>query len=105
VLERICGIRTALHGIRCHYLTNSLAFFQANYVNNSVAVANDSSSVVEDEKLAKLKSKHGDSILFVIEKSVNRNCVVYRSNLGFLFVSVDILVVEKKDSSMIISSL
>ncbi len=74
-------------------------------MNNSVAVANDSSSVVEDEKLAKLKSKHGDSILFVIEKSVNRNCVVYRSNLGFLFVSVDILVVEKKDSSMIISSL
>ncbi len=75
-----------LHGIRCQYLTNSLAFFQANHVNNSVAVAKDSSSVVEDEKLAKLKSKHGDSILFAIEKSVNRNCVVYRSNLGFLFV-------------------
>ncbi len=55
-------------------------------MNNSVAAANDSSRVVEDEKLAKLKSKHGDSILFVIEKSVNRNCVVYRSNLGFLFV-------------------
>jgi hypothetical protein len=42
--------------------------------------------VLEDEVLAKLRSNHGQNILFVIEKSVNRNCVVYEANLGDSYV-------------------